>query len=211
MLINNAGIMPLGPFVDEDDATAQRMVDINVHGVIYGMKLALPRMQRRGTRPHRQHRLAGGQGRASRRRHLLRAPSTPSSALSEAVRAELRDTEIEVSVRDAGGRQHRARLRAAGDARRSRSCEPEDVAEAIVEALERPKFDVWVPRVERRIDKLMHPLPRGAREAIGRLLKADKVLAEPDPSAARRLRGPRRPLGAGARARGGEGRTGPRG
>ena len=49
VLINNAGIMPLGRFVEEDDATAQRMVDINVHGVMYGMKLALPRMQRRGS------------------------------------------------------------------------------------------------------------------------------------------------------------------
>src|SRR5947209_16333001 len=29
-LINNAGIMPVGPFVEEDDATATRMVDINV-------------------------------------------------------------------------------------------------------------------------------------------------------------------------------------
>ena len=44
VLVNNAGIMPLGPFVDEDDATAQRIMDINVHGVILGMKLALPRM-----------------------------------------------------------------------------------------------------------------------------------------------------------------------
>ena len=43
VLVNNAGIMPLGSFVDEDDATAHRMVDINVHGVMYGMKLALPR------------------------------------------------------------------------------------------------------------------------------------------------------------------------
>ena len=43
VLINNAGIMPIGPFVDESDATAQRMVDINVHGVIYGSKLALAR------------------------------------------------------------------------------------------------------------------------------------------------------------------------
>ena len=49
MLVNNAGIMPLGKFVEEDDATAQRMVDINVHGVMYGMKLALPRMQRRNS------------------------------------------------------------------------------------------------------------------------------------------------------------------
>jgi len=38
VLINNAGIMPIGRFVDEDDATARRMVDINLHGVIYGMK-----------------------------------------------------------------------------------------------------------------------------------------------------------------------------
>src|SRR5205807_6604079 len=36
VLINNAGIMPVGPFVEETDATAKRMVDINVHGVIFG-------------------------------------------------------------------------------------------------------------------------------------------------------------------------------
>src|SRR5882672_8763461 len=44
VLVNNAGIMQIGRFLDEDDLTAQRMVDINIHGVILGMKLALPRM-----------------------------------------------------------------------------------------------------------------------------------------------------------------------
>ena len=44
VLVNNAGIMPVGRFVDEDDLTAQRMIDINLHGVILGMKLALERM-----------------------------------------------------------------------------------------------------------------------------------------------------------------------
>src|SRR5205814_2293901 len=43
VLINNAGIMPIGPFVEEKDATARRMVDINIHGVIFGSKLALER------------------------------------------------------------------------------------------------------------------------------------------------------------------------
>ena len=47
VLVNNAGIMQLGPFVDEDDATAQRQVDINVHGVLNGMKIVLPRFQPR--------------------------------------------------------------------------------------------------------------------------------------------------------------------
>ena len=68
--------------------------------------------------------------------------------------------------------------------------QPEDVAEAIVDALERPKFDVWVPRESVGIYKFMQLLPRGAREGIGRLLKADKVLAEADPQRPRRLRGP---------------------
>ena len=44
VLVNNAGIMQIGRFIDEDDLTAQRQVDINIHGVILGMKLALARM-----------------------------------------------------------------------------------------------------------------------------------------------------------------------
>src|SRR5579884_3596534 len=30
ILINNAGIMPIGPFLEETEATAKRLVDINV-------------------------------------------------------------------------------------------------------------------------------------------------------------------------------------
>ena len=44
VMINNAGIMPVGPFLDESDASAVRQLDINVHGVIFGMKEALARM-----------------------------------------------------------------------------------------------------------------------------------------------------------------------
>ena len=44
VLVNNAGIMQIGRFLDEDDLTARRMVDINLHGVILGTKLALERM-----------------------------------------------------------------------------------------------------------------------------------------------------------------------
>jgi hypothetical protein len=61
--------------------------------------------------------------------------------------------------------------------------EPEEVAEAIVGALERPKFDVWVPRESGAVYKVMQVLPRKAREGVARLIKADKVLAEPDTAA----------------------------
>jgi NAD(P)-dependent dehydrogenase (short-subunit alcohol dehydrogenase family) len=48
VLVNNAGIMPIGPFAQETDAIAQLMVDINLHGVIFGSKLALKRFLPRG-------------------------------------------------------------------------------------------------------------------------------------------------------------------
>src|ERR1700751_3580205 len=48
VLINNAGIMPLGRIVDEPDAVTRRILDINVYGVILGTKLAAQRMIPRG-------------------------------------------------------------------------------------------------------------------------------------------------------------------
>ena len=64
---------------------------------------------------------------------------------------------------------------------------PEEVADAIVKALQFPKFDVWVPASSVVFDKLLHPLPRRAREAIARFMHVDKVLAAPDRGGARRL------------------------
>ncbi|BDB42542.1 hypothetical protein IWGMT90018_29880 [Mycobacterium kiyosense] len=44
VLINNAGIMPVGRIIDEPDAVTRRILDINVYGVILGSKLAAQRM-----------------------------------------------------------------------------------------------------------------------------------------------------------------------
>ena len=164
MIVNNAGIMPLGPFVEEDDATAQRMVDINVHGVIYGMKLALPRMQRRGTGHIVNLASQAGKAGVPGRRDLLRHQALRGRRLGGGPRRAPRHRDRGL-LRDAGRRQHRARL---GPARRRRAIkvlEPEDVADAIVGALELPKFDVWVPRESVGIYKVMQLLPRGAARA----------------------------------------------
>jgi NADP-dependent 3-hydroxy acid dehydrogenase YdfG len=179
VLINNAGIMPLGRFADEDDLTARRMVDINVHGVMFGMKLAIPRMQRRGSGHIVNLASQAGKGgfpggaTYSGTKHFV-------VGVSEAVRAELRDTGIEIScVMPAVVNTELG----SGliETRAIKKLEPEEVADAIVGALERPKFDVWVPRETVGIYKLMQLLPRSGREAIARLLRADKVLAEADP------------------------------
>jgi len=49
VLVNNAGIMPTGRFVDQDDAVVEATVDINLRGVLIGTKLALPGMLERGS------------------------------------------------------------------------------------------------------------------------------------------------------------------
>src|SRR2546423_470758 len=46
VMVNNAGILHLGPFVEEDEARQVRQVDINLHGPMRGTKLALRRMRR---------------------------------------------------------------------------------------------------------------------------------------------------------------------
>ena len=61
-----------------------------------------------------------------------------------------------------------------------RPVEAEDVANEIVDALEIPRFDVWVPRANGAIFKFVGLLPRGLREAIGRLMKIDKLMTEVD-------------------------------
>ena len=49
VLVNNAGIMPIGPFEEETDATAIRQLELNLHAVIHGSKEAMRRMKPRGT------------------------------------------------------------------------------------------------------------------------------------------------------------------
>lgn len=178
VLINNAGIMPLSRFVEESDETAHLMVDINLHGVIYGTKLAIERMEPRRTghivNIASQAGKAGLGGGAT-----YCATKHAVVGLSEAVRMELAGSGVEIScVMPAVVNTELG----SGliEARGVKTLEPEEVAEAIVEALETNRFEVWVPRSTQAISKLLTVVPRSTREAIARMLKADRILAEPD-------------------------------
>jgi NAD(P)-dependent dehydrogenase (short-subunit alcohol dehydrogenase family) len=178
VMINNAGIMPLGSFADETDATAARMVDINLHGVLLGSKLALERFLPRG----RGHLVqiasaAGKMGFAGGATYC--ATKHAVVGLGESLRAELRSTNIDVSVvmpvvvnTELGS--------GLPETRSFKPVEPEHVAAAIVEALETGRFDVYVPKSMSRLVRMAALMPRSAAEAIGRMLKGDQVLAHPD-------------------------------
>lgn len=48
VLVNNAGVMPIGRFVEQSPETFKRALDVNVLGCLHGMSLALPAMLDRG-------------------------------------------------------------------------------------------------------------------------------------------------------------------
>lgn len=79
VLINNAGLMPLSPLdrlkVDEWD----RMIDVNLKGVLYGIAAALPHMQRQKSGHIINVSSVAG--------HKVRAGSTVYAATKHAVRA----------------------------------------------------------------------------------------------------------------------------
>ncbi len=180
VLVNNAGIMQIGRFVDEDDLTARRMVDINIHGVILGTKLALERMVPRD-RGHivnisSQAGKYGSPGGAT-----YSATKHAVVGLTEAVRGELHLMGAHIDISYVMPFIVNTELGSGlGEARGLKSLQPTDVADAIVEALQHGIVDVWVPKSTKRSNTLGVLLPRTLSEAMARALKADKVLAGAD-------------------------------
>jgi NAD(P)-dependent dehydrogenase (short-subunit alcohol dehydrogenase family) len=177
VVINNAGIMPVTPLVDEPDDSIRRQLDINLYGVIVGTQLAIERMRPRGN-GHIVN-IASQAGKAA-----LPGIATYSGTkhavvgVSEAVRAELRGSGLEVSC--VMPTVVNTELTDGVGQRWIRPVEAEDVANEIVDALEIPRFDVFVPRSNGALLKVGAMLPRRAREAIGRLMKTDKLMMEVD-------------------------------
>ncbi|MCW3034394.1 MAG: short-chain dehydrogenase/reductase [Solirubrobacterales bacterium] len=180
VLVNNAGIMQLGRFIDEDDLTARRMVDINLHGVILGCKLALERMIPRD-RGHivnisSQAGKFGAPGGAT-----YSATKHAVIGLTEAIRGELRLMGAHIDASYVMPFVVNTELGSGlGQARGISNLEPADVADAIVEALQMRLVDVWVPKSSKRTNVLGVVLPRALSEGMARAMKADRVLAGAD-------------------------------
>ena len=181
VLVNNAGIMPVGPFVAESDASAERLVDINVHGVILGSKLAIERFMPRG-RGHivQLASIAGKEGFPGGVTYC--ATKHAVVGLTEALRAELRGTGIELhQVLPIG--VNTELYSGVSAARGFPTAEPAEVASTIVELLQTGKFELYVPRQVGAITRVQALMPRRLAEAIIRFTKGDQLLLSADPVA----------------------------
>jgi NAD(P)-dependent dehydrogenase (short-subunit alcohol dehydrogenase family) len=179
-VINNAGIMPVTQFEDESEESVRRQIDINVGGVITGTQLAIKRLRPRGSgyivNIASQAGKSGIPGIAtySGTKHAV-------VGISEAVRAELRETGVEVLC--VMPTVVNTELTSGVGQKWVKPVEATDVANEIVDAMEVPRFDVFVPRANGALYKVLAPLPRRWREALGRAMKIDKLMTEVDHSA----------------------------
>ncbi|UUV29427.1 SDR family oxidoreductase [Amycolatopsis roodepoortensis] len=183
VLINNAGIMPLAPLDEEDDAATRRLLEINLHAVIHGTREAVKRMRPRGT-GHIVNiaSMAGKAGFPGAATYC--ATKHAVVGLSESVHLELHGTGVLVScVMPAVVRTELAS--GLGEAKFFKSVQPEDVAQAIVDALRRPKFDVFVPASLDAMGRITRLLPRRLGEGLLRALGGDKILSSATHSSAR--------------------------
>jgi short-subunit dehydrogenase len=181
VLVNNAGIMVVEPFLEEPESLTRRQIEINVHGVITGMRLAITRMQRRRTGHVINVASAAGKvGVAGEAVYV--ATKHAVVGLSEAVRVELQGTGVELSVMMPGlANTELASGMSAG--RGVKLVEPEEVGAALVDALERPRFDVFVPASLDPLLRFAALLPRRARDLMNRLFQTDQIATKVDKTA----------------------------
>ena len=182
VLVNNAGIMLVGPPTwEEADDKVERQIAINVNGVLHGIKEAVPRFRARGI-GHLVN-IASGAGKIGFAGGATYCGSKHFVVgVSEVLRSELRDSGVDVScvmpaiVNTELASGYRPLLGV-------RTVQPEDVAHAIVRALQRPRFDVYVPAELTVLSRARALMPQRGYEAILRITKLDQVLTNVDHAA----------------------------
>ncbi len=179
VLVNNAGIMPMGFFLDEDPALVNTQIDINFRGVIHGMQQALPGMLERG-RGHIVNvaSLAG--------RFAIPGASVYSGTkfavvgMTEAVAGEYRNSGVNFTVIMPSKvlTELTSGTEAAG--RTLPTVTPEQVADAIVNSLIKPRLMVAVPDYLQKAHAAYHLIPHWLQDKGRRLIGDDRILTELD-------------------------------
>jgi short-subunit dehydrogenase len=168
VLINNAGIMPTGLFIDEEPSATDRIIDINLRGVITGSRLAARRFADRVT---------GIPGLAT-----YCATKHAVIGFSEALAAEMRNHGVAVTVVLPG--VVRTELSAGASwpkwMQPVATVEPEDVAKVMVAAVNSGKFRVPVPGRLGAMLFAMSLTPPLMRRWADRITGTDRAFVTPD-------------------------------
>jgi len=179
ILVNNAGIMPIGPLPEEPEHVTQRILDVNLLGAIHGNKLAMSRMRSRGS-GHIIN-VASAVGRfAVPNAATYSASKFGVIGLAQSVRGELRGSGVEVSVILPAATNTEL---VSGLSDTGKVSQPEDIAEAIIGVVRRPRFETWIPRANQRSFRVTQMLPYPTFEALAYKAPATNIFMSQDAAA----------------------------
>lgn len=176
VLINNAGVMPVGPFLEQSDQAIRSSIEVNFYGVLTGCRLVLPEMVER------------------RRGHIVNVASLAGMVavpgqvvyagtkfavvgLSTAMADEFAPQGVEVSV-VMPPFTNTELIAGTKPVSANKPVEPDDIANAIVKVLDQPKTHVSVPSGIRLVLTITNLLgPRG-RRWLNRRTGSDRVFLD---------------------------------
>ena len=173
VVVNNAGIMPLGASADELDTVSRRIVEINLLGVITGTKQALQRMvPRRSGHVINVSSLAGesyvpGGATYCATKHAVKA-------YTETVRREYRDSGVNVS-QVMPFFTNTELVAGTSGTKGMRNAEPTEIADAIASLIVRPRPRVRVTKLAGAVTMSQAFLPQRVAEFLGRALGAESA------------------------------------
>jgi short-subunit dehydrogenase len=181
VLINNAGVMPIGPFLKQSDQAVRSAVEVNFYGVLNGCRLVLPEMvARRGGHIVNIASMAG----------MVAVPGQVVYAgtkfavvgMSTALADEFAPQGVEVSV-VLPTFTNTELLAGTTTTVAQKPVQPEDIAAAVVKVLDKPKTHVSVPTALRFVGALTAMLPPRGRRFLSKRMGNDRVFLDFDPTA----------------------------
>ncbi len=176
ILINNAGVLPSGPFADQNFQVWRRTIEINLLGLMNLTHAALPTLLKRDS-AHIVN-IASIAGKFGTEGVVAYAASKHGVVgFSSGLRAELENTGVAVSWICPSP----ARTRLAENVTHSfltPLVEPEDVARATRNAIEKNMIEVFVPGRVRLVVSILPSLMPGASRWLAKVAKASRGWTE---------------------------------
>lgn len=178
VLINNAGVMPIGPFLEQSEQSIRSSIEVNVYGVLTGCRLALPDMVKR--RSGHVINIASMSGLIPLPGQVVYVGAKYAVVgLSTALADEMAPHGVNVSVimPPFTNTDLIAGTKSSGVIK---PVEPEDIAAAIIKTLNKPKTHVSVPPPLRFTAQAAQLLPPRGRRRLNKALGLDTVFLDYD-------------------------------
>jgi short-subunit dehydrogenase len=178
VLVNNAGVMPVGPFLQQSTDAIRSSIEVNFYGVLTGCRLVLPEMVKR--RAGHIVNIASMAGMVALPGQVVYAGTKFAVVgLSSAMADEFAGQGVNVTaVLPAFTNTELISGTTTGAV--TKPVQPEDVAAAIVEVLDKPKTQVSVPGMSRYLGIMTMLLPTRARRWLGKKTGTETIFLNLD-------------------------------